>query len=136
MKKLYRSSKNKVISGVCGGLAEYFEVDPLIVRIIFVALSFSGMGLIIYLLLALLVPIGDNSKIKEEGEVTIEFNDQAKNAFQGLKSNNIGFILGAFLVVMGASFLLANFWPFNFLLANFWPISLILIGLIIIFKKK
>ena len=57
-KRLYRSTKNKIIAGVCGGLAEYFGVDPVIVRIIWVAfllLSF-GIAVIIYLILWLVVP--------------------------------------------------------------------------------
>ena len=40
-KKLYRSRKNKKIAGVCGGLAEYFNIDPTILRIVFVILTFT-----------------------------------------------------------------------------------------------
>jgi len=48
MKKLYRSSSNKIIAGVCGGLGEYFSVDPVLFRIIFVVMSLvQGMGLIL-----------------------------------------------------------------------------------------
>jgi phage shock protein C len=58
MQKQYRLSQNdKVIAGVCGGLAEYFNIDPLLVRIGFVLFSFSfGGGLIAYILLWLLAP--------------------------------------------------------------------------------
>jgi len=50
-KRLYRSQTNKVIAGVCGGLGEYFGVDPTILRIIFVVLIFfKGAGLLIYLI--------------------------------------------------------------------------------------
>ncbi len=53
-----RSSSNKVIAGVCGGLAKYFGMDPTLVRILWVVLTLVslGAGLIGYLLIALLVP--------------------------------------------------------------------------------
>jgi phage shock protein C len=51
-KKLNRSVKDKVIGGVAGGLAEYFEIDPVIVRVLFVvSLFFHGAGLIAYIVL-------------------------------------------------------------------------------------
>lgn len=57
-KKLYRSGKNRILFGVCGGLAEYFEIDPVIVRVIFVMLAlFSGIGFIAYLILMIVVPL-------------------------------------------------------------------------------
>jgi phage shock protein C len=56
-RKLTRSSSTKVIGGVAGGLAEYFSVDPLVVRIGFVgSLLFSGVGAIAYLALLIFVP--------------------------------------------------------------------------------
>ncbi|HRJ91297.1 MAG TPA: PspC domain-containing protein [Candidatus Saccharibacteria bacterium] len=58
MKKLYRSTTDKKIAGVCGGIAEYFDIDPTIVRIIFVALLLPGglPGLLPYLILWVVVP--------------------------------------------------------------------------------
>lgn len=55
-KKFYRSRNDKVIAGVCGGLAEYFNMDPVLVRIGFVIFAIFGPGLFAYLILALLVP--------------------------------------------------------------------------------
>ena len=56
-KKIYRSTKEKMISGVCGGLAEYFEVDPVIIRVLFVAALFLGtMGFWLYILLWIIIP--------------------------------------------------------------------------------
>ncbi|MBQ1907204.1 MAG: PspC domain-containing protein [Firmicutes bacterium] len=56
-KKLYRSERNKAIWGVCGGLGEYFGVDPIIVRLIFVLLFLTyGMGLTFYVVCALVIP--------------------------------------------------------------------------------
>lgn len=57
MKKFYLSSKDRKIAGVCGGIAEYFNIDSLIVRIIFVVLFFgAGVGLLTYLVIWLLAP--------------------------------------------------------------------------------
>ncbi len=56
-KRLYRSRTDKMIGGVAGGLAEYFDVDPVFIRIAFVLLLFlSGIGFIAYILLWILVP--------------------------------------------------------------------------------
>ena len=57
MKKLHKSSTNKMIAGVCGGIAEYFNIDPTLVRLGFVALSFMfGGGLLVYILAAIIIP--------------------------------------------------------------------------------
>jgi len=56
-KRLYKSNTNKVIGGVCGGLGEYWNIDPIILRIIMVALIFAhGAGLLIYLIAWLCMP--------------------------------------------------------------------------------
>lgn len=57
MKKLYRSNTNRKLSGVCGGLAEHFDIDPTIIRLIFIFLTlFGGGGVLIYLICALVIP--------------------------------------------------------------------------------
>ncbi|MGN1183301.1 MAG: PspC domain-containing protein [Faecalibacillus sp.] len=56
-KKLYRSRVDSMICGVCGGLGEYFDVDPTIVRLIAVVLIFGwGSGLLAYLVAAIIIP--------------------------------------------------------------------------------
>ncbi len=57
MKKLYRSNTNRKLCGVCGGFAEYFDLDPTIIRLLVVILTlFGGGGLLIYLICALVIP--------------------------------------------------------------------------------
>ena len=56
-KRLYRSNRNKMICGVCGGVAEYFNIDPTIVRLVFAILAFSRKGLLIYFLAAIIIPM-------------------------------------------------------------------------------
>lgn len=58
-KKLYRSNTNRVFAGVCGGIAEYIDVDPTLIRVFYLALSiFSAAfpGLLLYILLMLVIP--------------------------------------------------------------------------------
>lgn len=56
-KKLYKSQTDKKIFGVCGGLAEYFGIDPTIIRLIWALLVFcAGTGLLAYIIAALVLP--------------------------------------------------------------------------------
>lgn len=63
-KRLYRSRKDRMIAGVCGGIAEYFNIDPVIVRVIAVLLLFPGglPGLVPYLVLWIIVPENPRQK--------------------------------------------------------------------------
>ena len=56
-KRLYKSKVNKMIAGVCGGIAEYFNVDPTIVRLAWVVFTcLGGSGLIAYVIAAIIIP--------------------------------------------------------------------------------
>lgn len=58
MKELKRSRTNRMIAGVCGGIGEYFEIDPTVVRLVWVVVTVltSGIGILAYLLAVLVVP--------------------------------------------------------------------------------
>lgn len=55
-KKLYRSRSNRMIAGVCSGLAEYFNIDPTIVRVLFVVFGLTGSGVLAYIVALLIMP--------------------------------------------------------------------------------
>ena len=56
-KKLRRSSAQRMIAGVCGGLAEYFNIDPILIRLVFVVLAFMGAGgVLLYIVLWVVMP--------------------------------------------------------------------------------
>jgi len=55
-KKLYRSTRERMLCGVCGGIAEYFAVDPTLVRLGTVLLACSGPGVIAYIVAAIIIP--------------------------------------------------------------------------------
>ena len=59
MKRLYRSRTDKIIAGVCGGLGKYFDIDPVIIRLLFVLLSFAGMGsgILVYIVAWITIPL-------------------------------------------------------------------------------
>ncbi len=70
-KKLYRSTKNRVLGGVCGGLGEYFDIDPSLVRLLLLVVVFmGGGGVLIYIILWIILP--------EEGYQEQEIRDVKK----------------------------------------------------------
>lgn len=66
IKKLYRSKKEKVILGVCGGLGRYFNIDPLLVRIIFIIFTLvKGIGVLVYFISAIIIPLEPKEEAKK-----------------------------------------------------------------------
>ena len=55
-KKLYQSNQNKMIDGVCGGIAEYFGLDATLIRVGWALVSLSGTGILAYIVCALIIP--------------------------------------------------------------------------------
>lgn len=145
-RKLYRSGSDKVIAGVCGGLGNFFDIDSTIVRIIFVLLTFGGgAGIIIYIILALIMPEQHNSDqdIKENiknnaeqlaSEIKTKANDlkekyQREDGYRG----DTRMWLGVLLLFFGLFFLVENFNIFPwFNMGKLWPVILIVIGLLIV----
>lgn len=128
--RLYRSRKDKIIAGVCGGLGKYFEIDSIIPRIIFIVLTIAGngAGIIIYLLMYLMVPVETN------GPEVINIDNNI-----GIKKNDARFIFGLILLLFGLIFLAKQFIPgisFLFQWSFLAPIMLIMFGLILLFKKN
>ena len=56
MKRLYRSKDNRVLCGVCGGIGDYLNVDPTIIRLLCLLLGFTGSGRIAYIVAAVIIP--------------------------------------------------------------------------------
>jgi len=56
-KKLYRVENGKMIAGVCAGLAEYLNIDPTVVRLIWALVGLSGAGVLAFLIAALIIPV-------------------------------------------------------------------------------
>ena len=58
-KRLTKSKKERMLFGVCGGLGEYFGIDPTFIRLAFAALALQGIGIVLYIILAILMPSGE-----------------------------------------------------------------------------
>ena len=55
-KRLYRSRENRMLCGVCAGIAEYFNIDPTLIRLLFVLFGLSGSGILAYIIAAIIIP--------------------------------------------------------------------------------
>ena len=66
MKRLYRSRNNKIFAGVCGGIGEFFDVDPTLIRLLWVLITiFSmGLGIILYIVAWIITPLEPRRKRK------------------------------------------------------------------------
>ncbi len=63
-RKLYRSHTDKMVAGVCGGLGEYLDVDPTLVRLLFVfaVLAGFGSGIVLYIIMAIVMPLREETR--------------------------------------------------------------------------
>ncbi|MGZ3756430.1 MAG: PspC domain-containing protein [Mucilaginibacter sp.] len=144
-KKLYRDEYHKKIAGVCAGLAEYFNVDVTLIRVLFVlTLILKGGGVIVYIVLWIVLPVKNylyNNPIVDYKVPpspfgsTPPFDMPSQNPGEPFvippvrhKSNGT-IIAGAILIVLGSFFLLDEFdiipdWDFE----RLWPLILIAIG--------
>ena len=128
-KRLYRSQSNKMISGVCGGIAEYFEVDPTLIRLIVVAIAlFGGVGLLAYIAAIFIIP---NNPDETPSENSSENLIKDKSLFWG-----------SLLIIFGLFFLLRQtglFYGFEFWRIPWqmvWASFLIIIGLYLLMNRK
>jgi len=159
-KRLYRSQRDRVIAGVCGGLGEYFQIDPTIIRIIFVVLLVAtGVFpvLLVYLVMAIIVPLeGRPSQeprqtvadgVEDLKETVTELSKDIRDAVgtppepkpdrEDIRRRRT-YLIGLIVVIIGIIALVANlgglFW-WGWL----WPVVLIALGLAIlwgIFRRQ
>jgi len=143
-RKLYRDEAHKVIGGVCAGLAEYFNVDISIVRLVFLlTLILKGGGVLVYIILWAVLPKKDyhvnpfeplKSPIVDYTVPPGMPSPPDPQIFQPKQRSTGSIIAGAVLVLVGGFFILDDFnlipdWDF----AHFWPVILIAIGIVVIF---
>jgi len=144
MKRLYKSRKNKVIDGVCGGIAEYLGVDPVLVRLVTaLLLIFSGGVIFIaYILGMIIIP---SQPWEERGEAEPVQPDSAPPSAQSSNFGSAGsLVIGALLILLGAHFLLRNVpffhgyygWFWNMGWHFIWPSVLIAVGLLIVLQAR
>lgn len=146
-KKLYRSGQDKIIAGVCGGIAEYFDVDPVWVRLLTALIILTtGVGLVLYIIAWIIMPVNPAHKnvkdtkaeavsrkiinkvkkeYKEDNKVHKQYHVDNKSSHRDRHGRFLG---GALLIILGAGLLMKNlFYWFNFVYVA--PVILIAIGL-------
>lgn len=159
-RRLHRSEGERMISGVCGGFAEYLGWDPTLVRVLFVLGAVLTQGAIVigYIALAIIMPrqaregsvtgeaMRENlddlgRRARELGEeVTGAFQKRPPTAEEGQARSTRGgegWIIGLILIVAGAIFLLDNlrvfpWWRFGHL----WPLILVAIGIALLLRRR
>ena len=152
-KRLYRSTTDRKIWGVCGGLGEYFGTDPVLMRVVFVVLVFAtGLGILLYIILALVTPTGTSppkptgtsggsggasgqpdsqSTSGPAGESGATMSQPPVQTSAARHPMSGATLVGVILVIVGIIVLLANlnlFWWFKFSIIG--PLILIVLGLL------
>lgn len=129
-KKLYRSRNDKMISGVCGGLAEYFDIDSTIVRLLAVISIFTGgVGILAYIIAIIVIPEAPKYYSEDFEPDDVEYPEQT------YKSSNNKVVLGGILIGLGCLILARNIFSwFDFRFV--WPGLIIALGALIIYKGR
>jgi phage shock protein C len=117
--RLYRSTSDRAVAGVCGGLAHYFKIDPALVRLMFIVFALAGgASVLLYLVLWIAVPA-------DAGAAT-----SAPVSTVGHET------LAVVLIGIGSLWLLANFGVFTFIQWRFaWPLVLVALGVAMLARR-
>jgi phage shock protein C len=108
-KKLYKSENDKVLAGVCGGIGEYFAVDSVIIRLLWVVFTLmGGAGLIAYIIAAIIMPSNPSRNDVADSYTRTE---ETGTGERRNRSGNSSLVLGVILVVFGAFVLVKDFIP-------------------------
>jgi phage shock protein C len=149
-RRLFRSRTDSVLSGVCGGLGLYLQIDPGLVRIFFVLLALgNGLGVLIYILLWIVVPREDFAR-----DVTLadtaraaanEIADQARSVGEEVRqavhnpNPRTGLYIGAGLILLGVFTLIQNLdlpWLHWLNFSVLWPVLLIVAGIALLTRWR
>lgn len=144
--KLYRSVREKMLGGVCGGLADYFSVDVTLVRLIVLVATFAGgVGFLAYLAAWVIIPVNSSDQDGHTENHNRDIGDVVKGMVSDVevatkefsrheKHENRSKFAGGILVTLGVLFLLDRVLPYWFDMSKMWPLLLIVIGLAIIWR--
>lgn|SRR5574341_532662 len=132
-KRLLRSYDNKMLGGICGGLAEYFDVDPSVVRILAVISLFisGGMTILVYIVAWIIIPLSEPGGASTEKPKAVP----VKYAETPTISPWTSYLPGLVLIFFGSLLLIREHW-FWFAWRDMWPVILIALGLVLIFAGK
>ena len=127
-RKLYRSQVNRMLGGVCGGMAEYFNIDVNLMRLIWVILAFfGGSGVLLYIASLVIIPNNPDQAAPETRENVIK----DKPLFWG----SLLIVVGLFLILRQTGLFYGfHFWHIPW--QSVWAVLLIVIGLVLLFNKS
>lgn len=127
--KLERSEQDRMVAGVCGGIATYLDIEAIWVRLLFILLAFaSGMGLVIYLVLWLIMPQMDGA-----GAGTAVLKENLDDMGHSAKRLSQPSAIGVILILLGL-FFLAN--QLGWLGGLFWPLLIIGVGIYLYLRRN
>jgi phage shock protein C len=137
-RRLYRSQTESILGGVAGGVAEYFDQDPAIVRAVWALLAIitGGAFLILYIVMWVIVPLPPESgeapaaAPPAEGGAAPAWNAQPRPASH--RSGGGSWLLGLVLIGLGLYFLAREYLP-NINFDRLWPLGLVVLGLILLY---
>jgi len=142
--RLQRSTTNRVWTGVAGGIAEYFQIDPTLVRVLFVIATIltGGLFFIVYIALIVLMPLPgqrgpfDSSTTTPPASASLTPSSMPyRHSPEAAARRREG--AGWLLVALGVVFLLANAGAFRFVDFRYiWPIALIALGAFIVLQRS
>ena len=129
-KKLERDTQHKVIGGVCSGLANYFDVDVVLLRVLLACmLVFAGAGSWLYVILWVVIPAAKTGVVTDETRQSVMDSRESNHVSKGALA------IGLLLILAGALGLLHRFVPaFNW--HTIWPVLLIVLGILLLFPSK
>ncbi len=136
--RLVRSDSDTMIAGVCGGLAAYLNVDPVLVRLAFVILLFaSGIGIPLYIILWVITPRSDT--VGQPGSEVIQKNISEMGSKVSANTGNIGNpnLIGIILILLGAYFLFNSLGWLHWMRSGlFGPILIIALGAYLLIQRS
>lgn len=123
---------NRVIGGVCSGLAEYFGLDIALVRIAFViAFLFASFGFWLYIILWIVLPVEGQQTTVNSQQSTVNSQQSESESVSKPESKVKSIFAGSFVILIGLLFLVNNFIPINWVW-KLWPLILVAIGVVMI----
>lgn len=146
-KKLQRNEHEKMLAGVCAGMAEYFEVDVTWIRIAFVLATMAGFsGVLVYLILWIVLPVKPYSPNYGQFKADYQVHPESQSGpevfstkpYQPQRKSNARLIVGLILIFFGGFFLLDEFSliPVWFDLGKLWPLVFIILGVLMIGRAQ
>jgi phage shock protein C len=137
--RLFRSGKDKMIAGVCGGIAEYFDIDSAWVRLIAVVLVFAGgIGIPMYIIAWIIIPMNPahrNSKDTEAEKMAKQLTEKVEKVQEERDISRGRLVAGGLLVIIGAGLLFDMIFP-RFDFKFIWPVLLIAAGALILWRRS